>query len=132
MATEMKQLPARTTAVQRETLDQAGPIGAGVRALLWIGLAAAGQPLPPEARREVLSLLAEDLAPGVLGALQRLADELLRGEAGSAVAPTSTPAVAPPAVPVPRTPEHTVEAMPAGRAAPVDDPYGDIGVEYDG
>lgn len=129
----MKQLPARTTAVQRGMIDKAGPVGVATRALLWIGLAASGQPIPPEARREILSLLGEDLAPGVLAALLRLADQLLRGEAGPAVAPPSAPAAAPPPTPAPCAPEHT-EAPPAALPSlpSADDPYGDMGVEYDG
>jgi len=132
MATEMKQLPARTTAVQRAMLDQVGPVGVSTRALLWIGLAASGQPIPAEARREVLSLLGEDLAPGVLDALQRLADQLLRGDTGPAVAPLGAPAPTLPRAPAPRTPERTEPPPAAGRAGPTDDPYGEMGVEYDG
>jgi hypothetical protein len=126
-------LLAHAQALSRDQFWTSEPGGLRPRGWLdWIGLATSGQTIPPEARREVLSLLGENLAPGVLSALQCLADQLLRGDAGPAVVPPSTPAAAPPAAPVPHTPEHTVEALPAGRAAPVDDPYGDIGVEYDG
>ncbi len=42
MATTMKRLPARTSATLRATIDQAGPVSAATRALLWLGADAAG------------------------------------------------------------------------------------------
>jgi hypothetical protein len=63
--------------VQRVIIDQAGPVGAATRALLWLGADAAGLAIPPAGRREIVALLAtEELAPGVLAALERLYERL--------------------------------------------------------
>ncbi|HEU4322406.1 MAG TPA: hypothetical protein VFS21_04580 [Roseiflexaceae bacterium] len=127
---DMKHIPARITLVQRQALDQAGPVGAAARALLWLGIAAAGLPVPVEARREILSLLGEELAPSVLDALQRLADQLRARESGAvllagAVAPAASAARPPAPEPAARRPE--VPPTP-----PEDDPYSSLGIEFEG
>jgi hypothetical protein len=156
MPADMKHIPARITPLQRQLLEQAGPVGAAARALLWLGMAAAGLPLPMEARREILSLLAEDLASSLLAALQELADQLRDGGAPAVGVPAVVVAAAPPS-PAPTTPALTPAtstlpaAIPTPEPAPppepaprphtraeleqehqADDPYGDMGFEFDG
>jgi hypothetical protein len=134
-------------------LEQAGPVGAAARALLWLGMAVAGLPLPIVALREILNLLAEDLAPNLLEQLQLLADQLRDGGEPALGVPAVVVAAAPPspapttAAPMPAT-STPVAATEAPEAAPPpepaprphtraeleqeEDPYGGMGFEFDG
>jgi hypothetical protein len=49
----MKRLPARTSATLRAMIDQAGPVSAATRALLWLGADAAGLPISPAGRETI-------------------------------------------------------------------------------
>lgn len=122
MATTLKRIPARASETLQAVIRTAGPVSAATRALLWLGTDAAGQPIPPAGRREIAALLAEeDLAPAVLAALQRLYDRL--GGVTAGVVASDTPIA--------------LAALRPSAATDVpgdadDDPFGDVGVVFEG
>jgi hypothetical protein len=142
MATNLKRLPARTSDTLRATVDQAGPISAATRALLWLGADAAGLTIPAAGRREIAALLVEvGLTPTVLAALQQLYDRLAdtRGGDTPGDTPGGTPGDTPrrattrsimPAVPAVPQPERL--AADRSVEAARDDPFADVGMEFEG
>jgi hypothetical protein len=79
----MKRIPARASETLRAMIDQAGPVSAATRALLWLGAGASGLSISSAGRREIAALLIEDLDANVIAALQQLYDRLGNGGAAS-------------------------------------------------
>ncbi len=140
MATKMKRLPARTSETLRTTIDQAGPVSAATRALLWLGADAAGLTIPAAGRREIAVLLVEEgLTPTVLAALQQLYDRLA-GNMGSGAAsdaggdtPSATTrrATTRRVMPfVPAVPQPAALAAVRSEEAAGDDPFASVGMEF--
>ncbi len=146
MATKMKRLPARTSETLRTTIDQAGPVSVATRALLWLGADAAGLTIPAAGRREIAVLLVEEgLTPTVLAALQQLYDRLPSTRGGDT--PDDTPDDTPGDTPgdttrratttrvvplVPAVPQPERPAADRSEVTARDDPFADIGVEFEG
>ena len=136
MPTKMNRLPVRTSAALRSVIDQAGPVNAATRALLWLGADAAGLTIPAAGRREIAALLIEEgLTTSVLAALQQLYDRLAGNQGGDtpddipyATTYGATKSVMPavPAVPQPERP-----AAVRNEEAARDDPFADVGLEFE-
>jgi hypothetical protein len=133
MATSMKRLPVRASAMLRSVIDQAGPVGAATRALLWLGADAAGLPISAAGWREIAALIAEeDLASSVVTALQRLYDQLGNGSGARETAPATTRAAALPFAPPLEAGASEERGAPVQRSNGMDDPFADVGMEFGG